>query len=124
MLILLGVLSVVSLFGSALPAWMAGVLAVPVLGFAGHALRRYGRQPARILVIPGGDASPMLDGIALVRCALQWRGPLAFLAWQDVQGRRGHLAWWPDTLDARQRRELRLAAGDAALCATMAAMAP
>ncbi|MET1023263.1 MAG: hypothetical protein ABWX87_03035 [Pseudoxanthomonas sp.] len=120
----LGLLGVVSLIGSALPAWAGAGGCVLALGGAGWRARRYLRQPARMLVIPGGALAPMLDGVPLSRFSLQWRGPLAFAAWRDVQGGCGHLVWWPDTLDARQRRELRLAADQVGISAVVAAMAP
>jgi toxin CptA len=53
----------------------------------------------------------MLDGQPLDKAEVQWRGPLAFLVWWDRQGRPQRLSWWPDTLPAASRRELRLAAG-------------
>lgn len=120
----LGLLGVVSLLGSALPAWPGAAGAMLVFGYASWRARRYLRRPARMLVIPGGTLAPMLDGVALSRFSLHWRGPLAFAAWCDVQGGRGHLAWWFDTLDARQRRELRLAADQVGVSAVVAAMAP
>jgi toxin CptA len=51
-----------------------------------------------------------LDGQPIDNVRLQWRGPLAFLFWRDRQGRPQRLSWWPDTLPAASRRELRLAA--------------
>ena len=65
-----------------------------------------------------------VDGEPMHEAHLQWRGPLAFLAWRDAAGRHGHLAWWPDTLDTGARRELRLAAEGLAVSARGAAMAP
>lgn len=124
MLGVLGGLAVVALFGSALPRAGAGAASVLAIGYDLHLLRRYLRSPVRRLVIPGGTSACMLDGAALARLVVQWRGPLAFLAWCDVAGQRGHLVWWPDTLDARQRRELRLAADEAAVSPTVAAVAP
>jgi toxin CptA len=124
MLGLIGALAVVALLGSALPRPVAIASSVLVAGYSARLLRGYLGSPARLLVIPGGELAATLDGVALRRLALQWRGPLAFLAWQDSAGQRGHLAWWPDTLDARQRRELRLAAGAAAVSPTVAAVAP
>jgi toxin CptA len=121
---ILGLLGVVSLSGSALPTWAGAGLSVLVLGYAGWSARRYLRQPVRTLVIPGGMLVPMLDGVPLSRFSLHWRGPLAFAAWQDVQGAGGHLVWWPDTLSARQRRELRLAADQVGVSAVVAAVAP
>ncbi|WP_231734445.1 hypothetical protein [Noviluteimonas gilva] len=46
---------------------------------------------------------------------VHWRGTLAFLRARDAQGRTHRLAFWPDTLDARGRRALRLASPSAAV---------
>ncbi|WDS36706.1 hypothetical protein [Pseudoxanthomonas sp.] len=124
MVLVLGLLGVVSLAGSAFPAGVAIGLSVLVLAYTVWLASRYLRQPARTLAIAGGALPPMLDGVVLQRFSLQWRGPLAFAAWQDVQGANGYLIWWPDTLDARQRRELRLAVEGMAVSAAVATMAP
>lgn len=124
MLGVLGGLAVVALFASALPRAGAGTASLLAIGYDLHLLRRYLRAPVRLLVIPGGRSACTLDGVALARLLVQWRGPLACLAWHDVAGRRGHLLWWPDTLDARQRRELRLAASAAAVSPVVVAVAP
>ena len=50
-----------------------------------------------------------LDGVTLDQAALEWRGPLALLRYRDRDGRHRRRIWWPDTLDAAGRRELRLA---------------
>ena len=41
---------------------------------------------------------------------VEWRGALAFLRWRDAAGRTQRRGFWPDTLPAGKRRELRLAA--------------
>jgi toxin CptA len=75
---------------------MPRVAAWPLALVAGaHGLRlawREWRKPPRTLDVP------------LAHANLYWRGPLLFL-------RRGseRASWWPDTLDAGQRRELRIA---------------
>ncbi len=124
MLALIGVLAVCAVLASGLPGWGIALLGPCSAAQASVSLRRYLRRPSCLLVIPGGDAAPTLDGVTLTRCQVQWRGPLAFLAWRDAAGRRGHLVWWPDTLQARARRELRLAADGLAISARGAAMAP
>jgi toxin CptA len=40
---------------------------------------------------------------------VRWRGPLAFLRWRDPDGRARRLVFWPDTLPAAARGELKLA---------------
>jgi toxin CptA len=65
-----------------------------------------------------------LDGEPLEYVQLQWRGPLAFLRWRASHGGGGHLDWWPDTLPAVQRRELRLAVERRPDALQAASMAP
>lgn len=122
--IVLGLLAVCSLAASGLSGWLVVGMSALVIACAGWSTRRYLRRPCRQLVISGGAQLPMLDGSGLCRLSVQWRGPLAFAAWQDVQGASGHLAWWPDTLDLRQRRELRLAADRLSVSPDVASMAP
>jgi len=100
-----------------------------------HGLRlawREGRRRRRELVLapaaawqgPGGGPAGYLDGQPLQAWEVAWRGPLAFLSLLDMQGRRIRLAWWPDTLAARARRELRLAAASAGASRRRQAVAP
>jgi toxin CptA len=70
-------------------AWPLGLVA------CAHGLRqawREWRKPPRALVVP------------LAQASLHWRGPLLFLRCGSERA-----SWWPDTLDAGQRRELRIA---------------
>lgn len=73
-------------------------------------LRREHRRARTVLVFRGGDAPVEVDGGAVTSANVCWRGPLAFVSWRDGQGRVHRLSWWPDTLPAASRRELRLAA--------------
>jgi len=84
-----GVFGGIGVVASAVPRDLAipGAAAAILSGVL-QALRE-GRRPARTLRVAELD--------------LHWRGPLAFDA-------RHGLSWWPDTLDARGRRQLRLAA--------------
>ncbi len=124
MLCLLGLLAVVAILGSALEPPFSVPLSLLVAGYTGRSARSGRRRPPRQLVIPAGESPATLDGLVLERLHVQWRGPLAFLAWQDASGQRGDLVWWPDTLDARQRRELRLAADNAVVSPAVATVAP
>lgn len=72
---------------------------------------------------PGANASTV-DGIPVQGLVLQWRGPLAFLGWRDADGRMQRLSWWPDTLPADLRRELRLAAPAGVASRRSRSMAP
>jgi toxin CptA len=122
-LLALGVLAALSLTASALPPAMARPAAALAMALAAWSAWREARRPARTLVWPAAGQPPTLDGQALREARLHWRGPLAFLRWRDAAGRRQHLAWWPDTLPPKARRELRLAAGHAAATPGRASMA-
>ncbi|MBA2237585.1 MAG: hypothetical protein H0W24_02625 [Lysobacter sp.] len=102
-------LAAVSAIASDLPRPLAWPLALAALG---HGLRLAWcerRKPARAVVISEA-ARVRVDGVEVEGFAVQWRGPLAFVRWQDRAGATHRLAWWPDTLPAAARRELRLAA--------------
>jgi toxin CptA len=122
-LIALGLLGGLSLLASDLPrafAWPAAWVAV---GWgAWRAKRESCRQ--RVSVRWRADGALLVAGERTDAAELRWRGPLAFLAWRDAKGIRHRLAWWPDTLPAPQRRELRLAAAAAEAARQRARMAP
>ena len=79
-------------------------LVTPNLTEAAHLLS----EAAPATADPAGAGRALLDGVPLADAALAWRGPLAFLRWRDAAGRRGRLAWWPDTLPPAERRVLKL----------------
>ncbi len=111
-LILLGVLGAVSVLASEMPRPWAWPVAVAALAWGGWQAHSEGRRPRRAFWFPGNDRLPTVDGMPMQDAHVLWRGPLAFLRWREGAGRRWrHAAWWPDTLPAQQRRELRLAAG-------------
>ena len=122
-LLLLGGSGAASLLASDLPAILAAPAAVlACVGAARLWWRERSRAPMAFVFRSG--APPTVDGQAVAEFALHWRGPLAFVHWRDGQGRRHHRAWWPDTLQAPQRRELRLAAPAARDAGDRASMAP
>jgi toxin CptA len=123
-LIALGLLSACSVLASEMPRAMAWPMAIVTAGYGGWLARREHRRPPRQLVWPVGDMPVTLDGEPLQRVQLSWRGPLAFLRWRTGDGDAGHLAWWPDTLSAMQRRELRLAVQQRPAAQAFATMAP
>ena len=108
-LALLGVLAAASVLGSE----MAVAVALPAaLAVFGHGLwlgLRVLRQPLRTVFFPFGDGAASIDGAPVTHVEVQWRGPLAFVKWRDLQGRCQRTQVWPDTLPAKARRELRLA---------------
>lgn len=109
---------------SEMPRVAAWPLALAAFVWGLHDARREGRRAAREIVIAAGDAASTIDGQAVRDLAVVWRGPLAFLRWRDEDGRTRRLAFWPDTLPAGQRRELRLAASGLETARSRASMAP
>jgi toxin CptA len=123
-LLLLAVFAIVSLWMSALPAWACAVGSVLIAAHALLGLRREQRRAPVQIAWSGGDSPVVIETPALpdghkeqvVRSAefrfvgLNVRAGLVVLTVADERGRRFRWAWWPDTLDARGRRALRLAA--------------
>lgn len=110
----LAVTAVLSLWLSALPAAAKGV-GMAIAAAEGLRLAwRHRASPPLAIDWVGGDAPAYLTGrlgiTPLADVTVRLRGPLASLAGTDPQGRRQRLLWWPDTLGADGRRQLRLAA--------------
>lgn len=110
-LILLAALAPFAVLHSEMPRLAAWPLAIGAAAWGVRSAWREARKPARTFEIPSDAGPASLDGHPLALAEVQWRGPLAFLRWRDAAGRGGRLTWWPDTLPAAKRRELRLAAG-------------
>ena len=123
-LLALGMLAAFSVLVSAMPRWAAWPLSVLVLAYGVWKARQEWRSPGHELFFPGTDLPVTLDGQPIDDAKLQWRGPMAFLLWRDRRGRPMRLSWWPDTLPAARRRELRLAAGSLDASLHRRAMAP
>ena len=107
-LVVLGVLSGLSVVASAMPMVFSIPLALLVAGDGVRLARRELRRPQRTIVI-ATDGRATLDGKEVGGLRVQWRGPWAFAQFRVAQGRPGRLAWWPEMLPPRDRRELRLA---------------
>ncbi len=123
-LLLLAILAALSILASEMPPVAAWPLAIVALAYGGWQARTESRKRHRDFVFSGNDLPTMLDGRPVEAVVVQWRGPLAFVSWRGCDGRRERLAWWPDTLPAACRRELRLAAGGQDAARHRAAMAP
>lgn len=114
-LVALPLLAAFSLIESNLPRIAAWPLAAGVLLVGAWRWRHEARRPKRELVLRRGmhGTQVRVDGVEVRDWRLQWRGPLAFASYR-VEGRGSRrcerLSWWPDTLPAGKRRELRLAA--------------
>lgn len=113
-LLALGMMAALSLWLSALPpvAKMVGLWLALAEGV--RLAHRHRVQPPLAIDWLGGDEPAYVTGATGI-CRLdgvgaRLRGPLASLWGTDAQGRMRRLAWWPDTLDASGRRQLRLAA--------------
>ena len=105
----LALLAPFSLIASDLPRLVAWPLALVAAAWAVFGARRYRATSARQLTIPPGRGIATCDGERIDDLQVGWRGPLAFVRWRDGAGRRHRASWWPDTLDAGMRRELRVA---------------
>jgi len=122
-IVVLGACAGWALLASDLPAPLAWPAAVSALIYGAWLFRREQRRGPHAFVFRAG-AAPLVDGRIAADFQLHWRGPLAFASWRDARGRRQHRAWWPDTLPAPRRRELRLAAPAARDASSRASMAP
>ncbi len=108
-LLALMLLAPLAVLQSGLPRILAWPVCAGALGYAAELTRRECSQARRLVVVPTGAGPVTVDGRAIEDVQVQWRGPLAFLRWNDENARAGYLAWWPDTLPAARRRELKLA---------------
>ena len=107
-LLVLGMLSALSLVASGMPMVSSIALALLAAGEGVRLARREVRRPERSIVI-ATDGRATMDGADVCDLRVHWRGPWAFAQFRDPQGQRGRLAWWPQALPPRDRRELRLA---------------
>jgi toxin CptA len=105
----LGVLAALATLASEMPRGAAWPLATLASAHGAWLARGYSRRRRRQLWWVAGRA-PEVDGVSVRAATLHWRGPFAFLCWRDADGRVRRLAWWPDTLPAAARRELKLVA--------------
>src|SRR5690606_34916715 len=113
----------VAVAASELPAGAARLIVAAAFVHGAWLTHREWRRPIRQLLFTA-DGRLLVDGMEASRVRLEWRGPLAFLAFDDPAGRRIRLAWWPDTLPPTRRRELRLAAGGLPAARDGPSMAP
>lgn len=121
---LLSVAAPLAILASAMPPLFAVPAAVVALAYGAGLIRREARRPCCEFVFGDACAPVRLDGRPLHALQVSWRGPLAFLRWRDASGRWQRLAWWPDTLPASARRELRLVAEVRELSRPPPGMAP
>ena len=109
----LAVAAIAALWMSALPPIACGIGSVAALAYAGWLLHRESQRPHCVLGWPGGDADwriecgNRIESLRHVDAAI--RGGIAVVTLVDADGAPRRYIWWPDTLDARGRRALRLA---------------
>ena len=108
-LLMLAIVAPVATLGSEMPRWLAWPLGAAAFAYGAWLAWRESSMTGRTLVFPPAFEPVTIDGHAVDDVQLHWRGPLAFVRWRDGQARIRRLAWWPDTLLAGQRRELKLA---------------
>lgn len=114
----------IAVIGSEMPRALAWPLSIVALGYGAWLARREWAQPGRAVVWPPGVEPITINDVPVHDVHLQWRGPLAFLRWRDNDACVRRLVWWPDTLPAMQRRELKLAAQARESAQATASMAP
>lgn len=120
----LGLLAAFAAIASELPRSAAWLLACAATLHGMRAAMDELRRPVAELVWNGHADVVSVDGVAVAGASLRWRGAIACLRYRDAQGGRQRLIWWPDTLPARRRRELRLAATGTAPARDRPSMAP
>jgi toxin CptA len=112
----LALLAVLSLFLSALPLVACVLGALAIFFSASTAIRRLATRPAQVLRIAGDGSWVVLLCVGrpprlFSKARLGLRGPIASLQARDAEGHAIQWNWWPDTLPAASRRQLRLASG-------------
>ena len=100
--------AVLSLLASDLPRPVALPMAVLAALYGLRLVLRERSRPSRQLVAPSDAGLWRIDGEPMPGLRVDWRGPLLFVRWRESR-RPASLVWWPDTLPAARRRELRLA---------------
>jgi len=96
------------LASTALPRPWLGQAVLLAWGAGGIACAQAWRERPHLLWLTAVPRPLLLDGRELEAPRLHVRGPWLQLCWREGNG-TGRLLFWPDQLDARQRRELRLA---------------
>lgn len=124
MLLVLAATSAFAVLASDLPPIAARILAPVALAWGAWCAWRESQRPGCTLTVVPDAERATVDGTPARALEVRWRGPLAFVQWRDGDGHTRRRAFWPDTLPAALRRELRLAAPPAVPARTPASMAP
>ena len=123
-LLLLAMAAAFAVLSSEMPRAAAWPLALSALAYGARQAWLESRRPVAEIVILPSDARSTVDGRAVDALVVGWRGPIACLRWRDGEGRGSRRVFWPDTLPAARRRELRLAAPAPIAARAPASMAP
>ncbi|MEO7477773.1 MAG: hypothetical protein ABIT64_00890 [Lysobacteraceae bacterium] len=112
-LFVLAAAAIASLWLSELPLLASAIGSAIVCGYIGWQLRREWTRSDGVLAWQGGDTDWQIESNghieSLRHVGVRFRGSLVVLTLADANGKQRRYAWWPDTLDARGRRALRLA---------------
>ncbi len=112
-LCVLAAAAVASLWLSKLPLIACVAGSVVVCGYIGWLLLRELHRSECVLTWQGSDADWQVESDggteSLRQVDASFRGGLVVLTLAEANGKRRRYAWWPDTLDACGRRDLRLA---------------
>ncbi|WP_417473508.1 hypothetical protein [Luteimonas mephitis] len=125
LLSLLAIAAAFAVLASEMPAVAAWPLALAALAHGAWLAWRETRVAPGEFVIPGVAGTRVtVDGKPVEDLSVRWRGPIAFLRWRDADGVWRRHVFFPDTLPAARRRELRLAAPGPAPARGAASVAP
>jgi toxin CptA len=123
-LCLLAIAAIAATWLSDLPQVACIVTSAVVTAYAGWLLHRESKRPDCILTHSGDATEWRVECLGraetLRHVAASFRGGLVVLTLADSGGKLRRYVWWPDTLDARGRRALRLATRDGAPDAKLA----
>jgi toxin CptA len=123
-LVVLAAAAAFAVLSSEMPRVAAWPLALSALAYGLLLAWVEWHRPCLAIVVLPAPARSTVDGNAIDAFAVAWRGPIASLRWRDGDGRTGRCLFWPDTLPAAHRRELRLAAPAPGAARAPASMAP
>jgi len=113
-----------AVLASELPRMAAWPLTVSALAHGFRKAWAGWHEPAFAIVVMPSPARSIVDGEPVDALSVAWRGPIACMRWRDGGGRVRRCLFWPDTLPAARRRELRLAAPASGAAREPASMAP
>ncbi len=123
-LLVLGLAAALAVLASEMPRVAAWPLALIALAYGTWRAWHEARQAVLHIVILPDEGACKVDGAPVDAMSVRWRGPIACLHWRGGDGCRQRCVFWPDTLPAMQRRELRLAAPAPLTARVPTSMAP